>query len=84
MRLYWIFVATLFCTLPLSLILQIVAHSLGCVNYFELGCEPGLGNTFGMLGAFLSFLTFITYPAGVLFFIIGIVITEVRKRKAGR
>ncbi len=74
-KIYWWFIACLFSTLPLSIGFTLVARLFGCDF---VGCPPGtpagefLGNI-GGLGFWLVFVTFITYPLGIVLSVVGII-----------
>ncbi len=71
---YWGIVICLFSTLPLSVMFTLTGLLFGCQNAFELGCPSNpVGAFFGNAGLLLGFLTFITYPAGALLGLIGII-----------
>ncbi len=81
MKYYWIFVGILLCTLPVGVASTLLGHLFGCENFFEVGCEPGVGSLLGSIGFYLTMGMFVVYPVAFLLGVSGGIIEFVRSKK---
>ena len=69
---FWIVFAILVSPLAIHFISTVISYALGCVNFIELGCEPGVGRSAAGLALIFGLLGFVTVPFALLLVAIGL------------